>query len=107
MVRSDRVNGRKFYAYSNGSFYVSTDGGHTFSTAATGLPTTDVAYKAVAGHEGDIWLTGSTGLYHSTNSGASFTKVSTVDAAKNIGYGKAAPGQTYPAMYLVGTVGGT
>ena len=106
MVRSDRVNGQKFYAYSNGTFYVSTNGGHAFTAAATGLPTAHVAYKAVAGHEGDIWLTGDGGLWHSTNSGASFTKVSTVDASINIGYGKAAPGQTYPAMYLVGTVGG-
>lgn len=105
-VRSDRVNSMKFYAYSNGTFYVSTNGGQSFTTAATGLPTKDVAFKAVAGHEGDIWLTGDGGLWHSTNSGASFAKVSTVDDSINIGYGKAAPGQTYPALYLVGTVGG-
>ncbi len=106
MVRSDRVNSMKFYAYSNGTFYVSTNGGQSFTTAATGLPTAHVAFKAVAGHEGDIWLTGDGGLWRSTNSGASFTKVSGVDASINIGYGKAAPGQTYPALYMVGTVGG-
>jgi hypothetical protein len=106
IVKSDRVNSSKFYGYSNGTFYVSTDGGATFATKATGLPTTGVNFKAVFGHEGDIWLTGSTGLYHSTDSGTTFTKVSTVDSSINIGYGKAAPGQTYPASYLVGTVGG-
>jgi hypothetical protein len=59
------------------------------------------------GREGDIWLAGDTGgLYHSTNSGASFSKVSTVTEAKNIGFGKAAPGQSYMALYLVGTVDG-
>jgi xyloglucan-specific exo-beta-1,4-glucanase len=105
-IRSDRVNSMKFYAYSNGTFYVSTNGGQSFSAAATGLPTTQVAFRAVAGHEGDIWLTGDTGLFHSTNSGASFTKVSSVDSSMNIGFGKAATGQTYPALYLVGKVGG-
>ncbi|ASW54908.1 cellulose binding domain-containing protein [Plantactinospora sp. KBS50] len=113
IVASDRVNAMKFYAYSAGKFYVSTNGGASFTaTAATGLPTSgNVHFKAVAGHEGDIWLaggstTGAYGLWHSTNSGASFTRISAVDEADNIGFGKAAPGQTYPALYAFAKVGG-
>jgi hypothetical protein len=106
-IESDRVNSNKFYGFSNGTFYVSTNGGASFTaTAATGLPTSGVHFKAVAGHEGDIWLAGSGGLWHSTNSGASFTKLGNVSTSLSIGFGKAAPGQTYNALYMVGTVDG-
>jgi hypothetical protein len=111
-VRSDRVNPAKFYGFNAGTFYVSTNSGASFTaTAATGLPSSgNVYFKAVAGHEGDIWLAGGTGttygLWHSTNSGASFTKLANVDQADNVGFGKAAPGQTYPALYIVAQVGG-
>jgi hypothetical protein len=114
IVESDRVNANKFYAFSAGKFYVSTNGGAAFSqTAATGLPTSGtVHFKALSSVEGDIWLAGGdpaaggTGLWHSTNSGASFTKVSSVAGGINIGFGKAAPTATYPALYLVGTADG-
>jgi hypothetical protein len=46
------------------------------------------------------------GLWHSTDSGASFTKVSNVTEAVNVGFGKAAPGQSYQALFLMGTVDG-
>ncbi|TQS08387.1 cellulose-binding domain-containing protein [Microbispora hainanensis] len=107
IVESDRVNAQKFYAYSGGKFYVTTNGGASFSaTAATGLPTTGVHFKALPGKEGEIWLAGEGGLWHSTNSGASFTKLSNVSSSINIGFGKAAPGKTYQALYLAGTVDG-
>lgn len=110
IVESDRVNPQKFYAYSGGRIYVSTNGGASFTpTAATGLPTTatnPAHYKARPGAEGDIWLAGDTGLYHSTNSGASFTKLGNVTEAVSVAYGKAAPGQSYHALFLVGTVDG-
>ncbi len=108
VVEADRVNPKKFYGLSGGRFYVSTDGGATFTaSAATGLPTSG-KFKAVAGREGDIWLAGGdSGLWRSTNSGASFTRVTSVQGATNIGFGKAATGRTYPALYAVATVGGT
>ncbi|MFG1807724.1 xyloglucanase [Streptomyces sp. NPDC049040] len=114
IVASDRVNPLTFYAYSNGTFYVSTDGGAGFTaSAAAGLPATNwgVRFKAVPGHEGDIWLAGgaswtSYGLWRSTDSGATFTQVSSVQQADNIGFGKAAPGRSYPALYAAATVHG-
>jgi len=60
-VRSDRVNPLKFYAFANGTFYISTDGGRTFAaTAANNLPPagTSAQFKATPGREGDIWLAG-------------------------------------------------
>jgi hypothetical protein len=105
VVESDRVNPQKFYALANGTFYVSTNGGQSFTAAATGLPGTG-KFKAVPGREGDIWLAGETGLFRSTNSGTSFSQVSNVTDAVNVAFGAAAPGQSYQAIYLVGTVGG-
>ncbi len=112
LVASDRVNPKTFYGFSGGTFYVSTNGGAAFTaTAATGLPASgNIFMKAMPGHAGDIWLAGgpgtSSGIWHSTNSGATFTKLSNVAAASNIGFGKAAPGQTYMALYTIGTIGG-
>ncbi|QKW33919.1 cellulose binding domain-containing protein [Actinomadura sp. NAK00032] len=107
IVESDRVNASKFYAFSGGRFYVSTNGGQSFAvTAASGLPSSGVHFKALPGKEGDIWLAGDTGLFHSTDSGASFTKAGSISKAVNVGFGKAAPGADYAALYLVGTVNG-
>lgn len=113
-VYSDRVNSKKFYGFLNGIFYISTDGGATFTkTTATGLPTTGTGnFKAVPGTEGDIWLTGGSdkegvyGLWHSTNSGATFTKLANVDKADVIGFGKAATGKTNMALYTSAQING-
>jgi xyloglucan-specific exo-beta-1,4-glucanase len=105
VVAADRVNPKKFYGLAGGTFYVSTNGGASFTATATGL--SSVFVKAVAGHEGDVWLAGgSSGLWHSTNSGSSFTKLANVTTASNIGFGKAAAGQTYPALYTIAQIGG-
>jgi xyloglucan-specific exo-beta-1,4-glucanase len=105
-VESDRVNANKFYAFNAGTFYISTNGGTSFTVAATGLPAS-AQFKAVAGKEGHIWLAGyESGLWRSTNSGATFTQVAGVEEADNIGFGKAATGQTYPAIYTSAKAGG-
>jgi hypothetical protein len=105
-VAADRFNPNKFYGFSNGTFYVSTNGGTSFAAAATGLPGF-ARIKAVPGREGDIWLAGGEGgLWHSTNSGVSFTRITTVEEADNIGFGMAASGQSYQALYSSAQVGG-
>ena len=108
LVASDRVNAKKFYGLGQGKFWTSTDGGATFTaSAATGLPTGSAIIKAMPGHEGDIWIAGgTTGLWHSTNSGATFTQIANVTAANSIGFGMAAPGQSYMALYTTATIGG-
>jgi hypothetical protein len=106
LVESDRVNPNKFYAFKDGTFYVSTNGGAAFTVAASGLPAS-IQFKAVAGREGHIWAAALTsGLLRSTNSGATFTAVAGVTEADNIGFGKAATGQTYPAIYSSAEAGG-
>jgi photosystem II stability/assembly factor-like uncharacterized protein len=113
-VRSDRVNPLKFYAFANGTFYISTDGGQTFAaTAASNLPpaSTSAQFKATPGAEGDIWLAGGStttayGIWHSLDGGNSFVKLPNVDAATTIGFGMPAPFRKYPALYSSAEVSG-
>jgi xyloglucan-specific exo-beta-1,4-glucanase len=109
LVCSDRVNAKKFYAFSAGTFYTSIDGGVTFTaTAATGLPVElGTSLKAVTGNEGDVWLAAhENGLWHSTDGGNTFTKVDSAPVVNVVGFGKAADGKTYPAIYMTGKVDG-
>ncbi|MDT0401871.1 MULTISPECIES: cellulose binding domain-containing protein [Streptomyces] len=113
IVESDRVDPRTFYGFKSGKFYVSTDGGATFTaSAATGLPAGDsVRFKALPGAKGDVWLAGGAadgpyGLWHSTDSGTTFTKLSNVDAADTVGFGKAAPGASYQTLFTSAEIGG-
>ncbi|WP_405554053.1 cellulose binding domain-containing protein [Streptomyces canus] len=113
IVESDRVDAKTFYGFKSGKFYVSTDGGATFTaSAATGLPSGDsVRFKALPGAKGDVWLAGGAtdgayGLWHSTDGGASWTKLSNVDQADAIGFGKAATGASYQTLYTSAKIGG-
>jgi hypothetical protein len=121
-VIADRVNPSKFYAMNlfDGKLYISTNGGADFSEQALNLPDglpqrignrgdsrggQDWIY-ATPGHEGDLWIAAFTGLYHSTDSGLTFTKFNGVDEIHGFGFGKAAPGMDYSALYLIGNVNG-
>ncbi|MBB6414909.1 cellulose binding domain-containing protein [Streptomyces sp. AK010] len=113
IVESDRVDTKTFYGFKSGKFYVSTDGGATFKASpASGLPGGDsVRFKALPGGKGDVWLAGGAadgayGLWHSTDGGASFTKLSNVEQADTIGFGKAAPGASYQTLYTSAKIGG-
>ncbi|MHB9757818.1 cellulose binding domain-containing protein [Streptomyces sp. BYX5S] len=112
-VESDRADPSVFYAFKSGTFYVSSDGGSTFTAkASTGLPTDGpVRFKAVPGAKGDIWLAGGStqgtyGLWHSKDGGATFSKVSGIEQADTIGFGKAAQGATYQTLYASAKIGG-
>jgi photosystem II stability/assembly factor-like uncharacterized protein len=109
-VISDRVNPSLFYAFStaDGKIYASTDGGLTFAARAGdagGPGDNDARLRAVPDHTGDLWLIDNKGLYHSTDGGATFQKLTSTDVASAVGFGKAAPGRDYVALYLIGTVG--
>lgn len=103
---ADRVNPDKFYIYDfiGGQIYASADGGATFSVAASNLPADGGMLRAVPGREGHLWLPTPGGLFCSTNSGATFSKVSNVQEADQVGFGKAAPGQDHPAIFLSGQI---
>jgi hypothetical protein len=100
---SDRVNSNKFYIYSGSSLYVSTNGGANFASAS--ILASGLTPRTVFGREGHLWLPrGNSGLSRTTNSGSSFTTVASVQRATFIGFGMAAPGQSYPAIFISGRV---
>jgi photosystem II stability/assembly factor-like uncharacterized protein len=107
---ADPADPTRFYAYDTdtGTLFASTDSGRTFTARATGLPSGDSQFELVAapGRSGDLWLSvKSNGLYRSTDGGVGFTKVDSCWAAYTLGFGKAAEGADYPALYLVGATG--
>ncbi|MEU3776238.1 RICIN domain-containing protein [Streptomyces sp. NPDC032472] len=104
LVVADRSSAGTFYSLAGGTLYASTDGGATFSARAGNLPA-DGRLKAVPGVAGDLWIAGGgQGLLHSTDGGRTFTRLAPVKSASALGFGKAAPGASYQALYLIGTV---
>jgi photosystem II stability/assembly factor-like uncharacterized protein len=104
---ADPVDPARFYAFdtTTGTLFASTDSGRTFTARATGLSSGDAEFQVVAapGRVGDLWLSlKGNGLYRSTDGGAAFTKVAGCGASHTLGFGKAAEGASYPAIYLVG-----
>jgi hypothetical protein len=126
-IAADRINPLKVYAYDHGGdfwnpsgsgkFYYSTDGGHTFTPRAQtwdpySFNNTDMAVNPFV--EGDIWLADANNLWHSVNSGLTWTKltgtlVTSVGAntiqhgAMKVALGVPAAGSSYSAaVYFVG-----
>ncbi|SDD02993.1 hypothetical protein SAMN05428966_10336 [Massilia sp. PDC64] len=131
---ADRKNPNKVYAYdSGGAFwgtpgkvYVSTNGGHTF-TLSQGSVSANLAPNAYwitsmvanPNAEGDLWLADGNAVYHSLDSGATWTKLNgfasvaasgstaQLQGASAIALGKAQAGSSYSAaIYVVGTMNG-
>ncbi|MEU2271784.1 1,4-beta-glucanase [Streptomyces olindensis] len=105
---ADPVDPRRFYAFdtTTGTLFASTDGGATFTARTGGLNSGDTEFQLVAapGRSGDLWLSLKwNGLYRSTDGGATFTKVAGCRASYTLGFGKAAEGASYPAIYMVGS----
>ena len=103
LVAADRVEASTFYAGGQGkTMYVSTDGGETFTavmTASSGRP------RPLFGVAGDVWVPTGTGLLHSQDAGATFPAVAGVNGATAVGFGAPVlPNQTYPSVYLAGSV---
>lgn len=105
---ADPADPAVFYAYdtTTGTVLASTDSGRTFTTRASGLPAGDSEFKMAAapGRSGDLWLSAKwNGLYRSTDGGRTFDKVASCWASYTLGFGKAAEGAGYPAIYQVGS----
>ena len=118
-IVADAVNPQKFYAFDSrsGKFYSSTNGAASFTALVSVLPAQEnngfgfggggTTVSATPGIENDLWLASrAAGLFHSTNGGVSFTKLERVQKAGSLGLGKAAPGKTFPTLFLAGRIGG-
>jgi xyloglucan-specific exo-beta-1,4-glucanase len=104
---ADKVNPNKFYIYnpSTGGMLVSTNGGTSFSQSGSTAAEGSKVIRTVPGREGDIWVPlNNGGLSRSVNSGQSFSLISGVSSCGAVGFGKAATGASFPAVYIWGTV---
>jgi len=112
-LAADGANGNVYLYSMNGSFFVSTDSGKTFTKVCTTLPESIWIgqFKTVPGVANDIWCAtgppggGPLGVYHSTDGGAHWTYLAKFNAADAIALGKPLSG-TYPALYVAGKAGG-
>jgi len=120
-VVADPVNPAQFYACDPraGRILISTNGAASFASTPATFPAAEnfgggfgggggagAMLSATPGLAGDLWLAfRSNGLCHSTDAGTTFAKLGSVQEAYSLGFGKAAPGRTYPALYLIGKAG--
>jgi len=116
VVIADPVDPSRFYALEpqGGKVLVSTNAATSFEATAASLPAVQRfgarsggVFAVTTGMEGNLW-TGSreTGLFHSTDGGTNFAKIDAVAGADALGFGMAAPGKAFPAVYLLGTING-
>ena len=107
-VASDRFDDITYYASYDSAFYYGSGSSYTANTKP-GFASGTWPIKAVPGRQGQVWVpTGTHGLWLTKDGGKSFSLIDTtvVQQADIIGFGKAAPSQTYPALYITGKVSG-
>jgi photosystem II stability/assembly factor-like uncharacterized protein len=116
LVMGDRVESETFYTYSStqGTFHLSTDGGQSFTKVQSELSPPPVRHGrhsygslvAVPGKAGECWLATGSQLYRFTKQGRRRTDFLAISEAVAVGFGRAAPGADYPAVFVVGKLNG-
>jgi oligoxyloglucan reducing-end-specific cellobiohydrolase len=109
-ITSDKVQNGTFYSYTDGVWYLSTDGGRTY-VASNGtdidLPESSGALPVVDfAHAGHVYLPlGEQGIYHTSDFGSSWTRISREGVWPSLlTVGAPAQGRTNPALYIWGTI---
>jgi photosystem II stability/assembly factor-like uncharacterized protein len=107
-VIADRENPLRFYIFANRTLYYSKDGGLTFSEGDENSSLNNVGkIRCAPGHEGDVWIPSRDyGLYRTTwtNGAPVHTKIDGPSKCEAVGFGKAAPDMSYPAIFIWGTI---
>ena len=122
-VTADRVLANTFYLYDPGQgVFETTNGGQSWTNVHPGYIESNTSWagynssiQSVPGEAGNLFYTGgpqgtlgstptSEPFYRSTNGGATWTAIPNVEEVLTFGFGAAAPGQSNPALYIVGWV---
>ncbi|RDW90553.1 putative endoglucanase [Aspergillus mulundensis] len=108
VIASDKSDNAYFYGGAGGAIYVSSNTGSSFTKTATlGTSSSVNAIRAHPSIAGDIWATTDTGLWHSTDHGATFTRVSSaVTAGWSFGLGAPSSSSSYAVLYGFFTIDG-
>lgn len=82
------------------------DGGKTFTSPGTlGASTAPAKVIVNPAVTGDVWVSSDVGIFHTTNSGASFTQISGPTQAWAIALGAPAKAGGYPALFAAAMFG--
>ncbi|MGC4087188.1 MAG: hypothetical protein QM756_04650 [Polyangiaceae bacterium] len=104
-IVADSVNPARFYAYNpaSGSVLLSNDGAASFTSGANAGSGGAAKVRTAPGVEGELWIPlYNGGLARSSDGGKAFSKVAGVTQCGAVGFGKAAPGQTFPTVFIWG-----
>ncbi|MCD7741895.1 MAG: cellulose-binding protein [Ruminococcus sp.] len=103
-IETDKVNPDRFYAVRDGKFYMSEDGGESWSVVTEFL-VSSLSFEACPDTEGDIWIAlYNAGVYYLDADGdGELVKVSdNVQDCSCISLGKAADDSDYMTLYMLG-----
>lgn len=107
---ADRVEADTFYFYTpQDGVFRSKDSGANFTKVGNPMGNRwNAILKSTPGHAGDLWFAQAQGggLSHSTDGGVTWTQIAGVEAAENVGLGKAAQDGGYPTIFIAGVIGG-
>lgn len=104
---ADKVIPDQFYAKeaSSGTIFVSEDSAKTFKAFGAAVGKGEGKIKTVLGEKGHVWAPcKDKGLWFSKNGGYKFKKIMNVMECYNVAFGKAAPDEKYPAMFIHGII---
>ena len=100
---ADGVTPTRTYALSDDKLYSSDDTAGSFQPVdSIGLPSSRGHMRATSFLVGDLWIPAQTGLFHSVDAGQVFRKLPHFESVESIGFGKPAPGNTYPTLFANG-----
>ena len=119
-IFADKVRPKVFYAFqsSTGTFYSTyqadgSENGYTWTAMSKTLPPSSIGLMVpVYNRDGDIWLTQSAALYHSTDFGASWRKINASGNAgrltnvTTVAVGAPKTANAYPSIFVWGTYNG-
>jgi hypothetical protein len=118
VLAPDLVAPGTFYYFDNGNFYLSADGGATWTLIDTTWPqdphwVLDVSIVPNPVKAGDLWMSFAPNsnqpwtyqLLHSTDGGKTFSAISTLESANYVAFGKGATATT-PCLYVHGRIPG-
>ena len=104
---ADKVANGYFYTYdfTAGTILESANNGQSFTPIHSGLdvlqPGSQHQLASVPGSvRRDLWLATPNGLWHINGAGAAPVKIANIQAAYGVGFGMAAAGKSYPAVYV-------
>ncbi|KAF8519309.1 putative endoglucanase C [Gautieria morchelliformis] len=105
-IAADKVNGAILYAGSGNRLYVTKDSGATWTTSAASLNGTAVKIAVNPTKAGELWVSTTSGIFHSTDFGITLTALPSVAEAWGLALGASAANGGPLALYAAATISG-